>query len=241
MINESIAKLVKYGENAGLVSGLDKIYATNRILEVMQISDYEEPEQIPENPDLEETLNELLDDAAKRGLLEHNSVVYKDLFDTKLMNCLMPRPSEVTAEFWKHYEKSPQAATDYYYKLSQDSDYIRRYRIAKDMKWTAQTRYGTLDITINLSKPEKDPKAIAAARKAKQSGYPKCQLCMENVGYAGRVNHPARHNHRIIPLRINRQSGASSILHMCITMNTASCLISSIPDEDRARHLCEAV
>ena len=103
------------------------------------------------------------------------------------MNRLMPRPSEVTAEFWKHYEKSPQAATDYYYKLSQDSDYIRRYRIAKDMKWTAQTRYGILDITINLSKPEKDPKAIAAARKAKQSGYPKCQLCMENVGYAGRL------------------------------------------------------
>lgn len=119
------------------------------------------------------------------------------------MNCLMPRPSEVTAEFWKHYEKSPQAATDYYYKLSQDSDYIRRYRIAKDMKWTAQTRYGILDITINLSKPEKDPKAIAAARKAKQSGYPKCQLCMENVGYAGRADHPARNNHRVIPIRVN--------------------------------------
>ena len=130
MINESIAKLVKYGENAGLVSGLDKIYATNRILEVMQISDYEEPEQIPENPDLEETLNELLDDAAKRGLLEHNSVVYRDLFDTKLMDCLMPRPGEVVKKFEELYAKSPQEATDYFYKLSQDSNYIRRYRIA---------------------------------------------------------------------------------------------------------------
>ena len=121
MINESIAKLVKYGENAGLVSGLDKIYATNRILEVMQISDYEEPEQIPETPDLEETLNELLDDAAKRGLLEHNSVVYRDLFDTKLMDCLMPRPGEVVKKFEELYAKSPQEATDYFYKLSQDS------------------------------------------------------------------------------------------------------------------------
>lgn len=158
MINESIAKLVKYGENAGLVSGLDKIYATNRILEVMQISDYEEPEQIPENPDLEETLNELLDDAAKRGLLEHNSVVYRDLFDTKLMDCLMPRPGEVVKKFEELYAKSPQEATDYFYKLSQDSNYIRRYRIAKDIRWSVPSAYGDINISINLSKPEKDPK-----------------------------------------------------------------------------------
>ena len=204
MINESIAKLVKYGENAGLVSGLDKIYATNRILEVMQISDYEEPEQIPETPDLEETLNELLDDAAKRGLLEHNSVVYRDLFDTKLMDCLMPRPGEVVKKFEELYAKSPQEATDYFYKLSQDSNYIRRYRIAKDIRWSVPSAYGDIDISINLSKPEKDPKAIAAAKLAKQSGYPKCLLCKENVGYAGRVNHPARQNHRIIPLTINQ-------------------------------------
>ena len=142
MINESIAKLVKYGENAGLVSGLDKIYATNRLLEVMQISDYEEPEQIPETPDLEETLNELLDDAAKRGLLEHNSVVYRDLFDTKLMDCLMPRPGEVVKKFEELYAKSPQEATDYFYKLSQDSNYIRRYRIAKDIRWSVPSAYG---------------------------------------------------------------------------------------------------
>ena len=204
MINESIAKLVKYGENAGLVSGLDKIYATNRILEVMQISDYEEPEQIPETPDLEETLNELLDDAAKRGLLEHNSVVYRDLFDTKLMDCLMPRPGEVVKKFEELYAKSPQEATDYFYKLSQDSNYIRRYRIAKDIRWSVPSAYGDIDISINLSKPEKDPKAIAAAKLAKQSGYPKCLLCKENVGYAGRVNHPARQNHRIIPVTINQ-------------------------------------
>ena len=144
MINESIAKLVKYGENAGLVSGLDKIYATNRILEVMQISDYEEPEQIPETPDLEETLNELLDDAAKRGLLEHNSVVYRDLFDTKLMDCLMPRPGEVVKKFEELYAKSPQEATDYFYKLSQDSNYIRRYRIAKDIRWSVPRAYGDI-------------------------------------------------------------------------------------------------
>ena len=203
MINESIAKLVKYGENAGLVSGLDKIYATNRILEVMQISDYEEPEQIPETPDLEETLNELLDDAAKRGLLEHNSVVYRDLFDTKLMDCLMPRPGEVVKKFEKLYAKSPQEATDYFYKLSQDSNYIRRYRIAKDIRWSVPSAYGDIDISINLSKPEKDPKAIAAAKLAKQSGYPKCLLCRQNEGYAGRVNHPARQNHRIIPITVN--------------------------------------
>ena len=135
--------------------------------------------------------------------MENDSVVYRDLFDTRLMNCLMPRPSEVVREFWKYYERSPQEATDFYYKLSQDSDYIRRYRIRRDMKWTTKTRYGTLDVTVNLSKPEKDPKAIAAAKLAKQSGYPKCQLCMENVGYAGRANHPARNNHRVIPITIN--------------------------------------
>ena len=170
----------------------------------MQISDYEEPEQIPETPDLEETLNELLDDAAKRGLLEHNSVVYRDLFDTKLMDCLMPRPGEVVKKFEELYAKSPQEATDYFYKLSQDSNYIRRYRIAKDIRWSVPSAYGDIDISINLSKPEKDPKAIAAAKLAKQSGYPKCLLCKENVGYAGRVNHPARQNHRIIPLTINQ-------------------------------------
>ena len=203
MIEESIAKLVQYGMEQGLLQEEDRIYAINRILEILKLDDYQEPEQVPEHPDLEETLNELLDYAAEKGLMEHNSVVYRDLFDTKLMDCLMPRPSEVTAKFRELYQKSPVEATDYFYKLSQDSNYIRRYRIKKDMRWSVPSPYGDIDISINLSKPEKDPKAIAAAKLAKQSGYPKCLLCKENVGYAGRVNHPARQNHRIIPLKIN--------------------------------------
>ena len=203
MIEESIAKLVQYGMEQGLLQEEDRIYAINRILEVLKLDDYQEHEQVPEHPDLEETLNELLDYAAEKGLMEHNSVVYRDLFDTKLMDCLMPRPSEVTAKFRELYQKSPVEATDYFYKLSQDSNYIRRYRIKKDMRWSVPSPYGDIDISINLSKPEKDPKAIAAAKLAKQSGYPKCLLCKENVGYAGRVNHPARQNHRIIPLKIN--------------------------------------
>ena len=153
---------------------------------------------------LEDILAGMLEYACEKGLLPDDSIVYRDLFDTKIMGLLMPRPSEVIGQFWKIYkEESPQAATDYYYKLSQDADYIRRYRIAKDVKWVTATPYGDLDITINLSKPEKDPKTIAAAKNAKQSGYPKCLLCKENEGYAGRVNHPARQNHRIIPVTIN--------------------------------------
>ena len=152
--------------------------------------------------ELEEILEELLDEACSRGIIE-NSVVYRDLFDTKMMNCLMPRPAQVQETFWKKYEESPEAATDYYYKLSQDSDYIRRYRVKKDWKWTVDSPYGEIDITINLSKPEKDPKAIAAAKNAKASSYPKCLLCVENEGYAGRVNHPARENHRIMPITVN--------------------------------------
>ena len=203
MVYDAIKGLVEYGRNTGLLKEEDEIYARNQILEVLKLDEYEEPEGPVENSDLEKILKELLDYACEKGVLESDSVVYRDLFDTKLMNCLMPRPSEVAAEFWKRYEESPQAATDYFYKLSQDSDYIRRYRVCKDLKWKTATRYGDLDITVNLSKPEKDPKAIAAAKLAKQSGYPKCLLCMENVGYAGRVNHPARNNHRIITLTIN--------------------------------------
>ena len=203
MIYDAISRLVNYGLETGLIAEEDAIYARNQILEVMGMDEYEEPAGDVETGELEDILRELLDYAHETGVLENDSVVYRDLFDTRLMNCLMPRPSEVVREFWKHYERSPQEATDFYYKLSQDSDYIRRYRIRRDMKWTTKTRYGTLDVTVNLSKPEKDPKAIAAAKLAKQSGYPKCQLCMENVGYAGRANHPARNNHRVIPITIN--------------------------------------
>lgn len=203
MIYNSIKKLVQYGLETGLVKEEDRIYTTNRLLEVLGEEEYEEPAEEYQNVDLEETLKELLDYAAEKGILENNSVVYRDLFDTKLMGCLVPRPSEVIEAFRRHYEKSPREASEFFYKFSQDTDYIRRYRIKKDIRWSVPSVYGDIDISINLSKPEKDPKAIAAAKLAKQSGYPKCLLCRENEGYAGRVNHPARQNHRIIPLTIN--------------------------------------
>lgn len=202
MLNESISRLVQYGIETGLLPECEKIYATNLLLDLFHEDSYEEPEEKAENIDLESVLKELLDEAVNRGLIE-DSIGYRDLFDTKMMNCLAPRPAQVQKEFWDAYEKSPEAATEYFYKLSQDSDYIRRYRVKKDKKWTVESPYGTIDITINLSKPEKDPKAIAAAKNAKNNAYPKCQLCMENEGYAGRLDHPARENHRIIPITIN--------------------------------------
>ena len=202
MLSESIAKLVQYGVETGLIPECERNYTTNLLLDVFYEDDYTAPEQEFQNIELEKVLDELLKEAIDRGLLE-DSVVYKDLFDTRLMNCLMPRPAEVQTTFWKKYGENPKAATDYFYKLSQDSNYIRRYRVKKDQKWTVDSEYGKLDITINLSKPEKDPKAIAAARNVKSGSYPKCLLCPENEGYAGRVNHPARQNHRIIPITIN--------------------------------------
>ena len=208
MITENIATLVNYGITAGLLDPSDKIYTINSLLELFGIEDYEEPKSIPAitDPaefDLEALLKEMLDYAVEHDLLPDDSVVYRDLFDTKIMGRLVPRPSDVIYTFRTIYEEQgAKAATDWYYAFSQNTDYIRRYRIARDRKWKADTAYGEMDITINLSKPEKDPKAIAAAKNAKQSGYPKCQLCMENEGYAGRVNHPARQNHRIIPVEI---------------------------------------
>lgn len=201
MLYESIKKLVQYGIDTGLTPESERIYTTNLFLDLFKENDYNDVPCSLENIVLEDVLKDLLDEAVKRGLIE-DSVTWRDLFDTRLMNCLMPRPAQIHDQFWKKYESSPEVATDYYYKLSQDSDYIRRYRIKKDRKWTVDTEYGTLDITINLSKPEKDPKAIAAAGTAKSSSYPKCQLCMENEGYAGRADHPARENHRIIPITI---------------------------------------
>ena len=214
MIQEKILELTEYGLVTGLIEPEDKRYTINRLLELFGLDEMEEEveeayakrpamtEEQAENA-LEEILAGMLDYAAEQDLLAENTVTYRDLFDTKIMGVLVPRPSEVIQKFHSLYEESPKAATDYFYKLSQDTNYIRRYRIKKDLKWTADTEYGTLDITVNLSKPEKDPKAIAAAKLAKQSGYPKCLLCKENEGYAGRVNHPARQNHRIIPVTIN--------------------------------------
>ena len=207
MLNENIKKLVEYGIETGLTPECERIYTTNLLLEMFHEDSYEavEVQKIPVDDDgegLEQVLSELLAEAVKRGIIE-DSIGYRDLFDTKLMNCLLPRPAQVQKEFWEHYGHSPEEATAYYYKFSRDSDYIRRYRVKKDMKWKVDSPYGEIDITINLSKPEKDPKAIAAAKNAKNNSYPKCQLCMENEGYAGRLDHPARENHRIIPITIN--------------------------------------
>lgn len=202
MLFENIKKLVEYGIQTGLTPECERIYTTNLLLEIFKEDNYEDTEIDAENLELEDILKNLLDEAVSRGLIE-DSVVYRDLFDTKLMNCLLPRPAQIQREFKEKYDISPEEATKYYYKLSQDSDYIRRYRVKKDMKWTVDSPYGVIDITVNLSKPEKDPKAIAAAKNAKASTYPKCQLCVENEGYAGRVNHPARENHRIMPITIN--------------------------------------
>ena len=229
-IQTLIEKLVAYGVITGLVWAEDIVYTTNRLLELFGLDDLEGEEDVSATceeavasngfrfatdleeadeeiavkvEDLEEILKGMLDYACEQGMIEDN-ITARDLFDTKIMGLLMPRPSEVIENFWTLYrEESPEAATEYYYDLSRNSDYIRRYRICKDQKWVTNTPYGELDITINLSKPEKDPKAIAAAKNAKQSGYPKCLLCKENEGYAGRMNHPARQNHRIIPVVIN--------------------------------------
>ena len=199
-IETYIDSLVSYAMNKGLALPEDHVVLTNKLLEILQMDAYE-PSDEPQSEDLEEILKGLLDYACETGICEDN-IVARDLFDTKLMGALTPMPREVIAIFKELYEQDPVAATDWYYKFSCDTDYIRRYRIAKDMRWKYASEYGQIDITINLSKPEKDPKAIAAAKLAPQSGYPKCLLCVENEGYAGRMNHPARQNHRIIPLTI---------------------------------------
>ena len=196
-VNGYISALIRYGLDRGLFEPCDKIYMVNRILEVLQLDEFT-MEESPALP-LEEILAGLLDDAVSRGICG-DDITSRDLLDTKLMGALTPAPREVRQKFAALYARSPEAATEWYYRFSQDTDYIRRYRICKDMRWKTETDYGTLDITINLSKPEKDPKAIAAAKNAPQSAYPKCQLCAENEGYAGRMNHPARQNHRIIPV-----------------------------------------
>ena len=214
MIQERILELTEYGLVTGLVEPEDRRFTINRLLELFHLDELEDEvaavyaKRTPMTQEsaeaaLEGILNEMLDYAAEDGLMPEDTITYRDLFDTKIMSMLVPRPSEVIKKFQALYQISPKEATDYFYKLSRDTNYIRRYRIKKDQKWTADTEFGTLDITINLSKPEKDPKAIAAAKLAKQSGYPKCLLCKENEGYAGRVNHPARQNHRIIPVTIN--------------------------------------
>ncbi len=200
MIQAEVKKLICYGLEKGLFTNRDQIYVTNLLVDALKLGELE-CEQEFTDVDLESTLGAILDYAVEKGIIEDN-ITAKDLFDTKLMGLMMPRPSEVEFEFFSRYNVSPECATDYYHKLSKDSDYIRTYRIAKDIKWLSPTEYGDLDITINLSKPEKSLEEIMAAKNAPQSDYPKCLLCKECEGYAGRLNFPARQNHRLIPVRL---------------------------------------
>ena len=206
MINRRITQLVNYGITRGLIEPEDRYWAQNGILAVLGLDSYEQPEEMPEyGTPLEEILKDLLDDAEARGVIP-GGVTSRDLMDTKLMAFLTPRPSQVIEKFWDQYRISPQMATEWYYDFSRYTDYIRSYRVIKDMKWVAKTEYGDLDITINLSKPEKDPRAIAAAKLQKSVGYPKCLLCREAEGYGGRMDYPGRANHRIIPLKLNGEN-----------------------------------
>lgn len=202
-LTKNIKKLVHYGIGAKLIQPEDEIFMINQYLDLFGLDEYDNPDIFGEKMVLADILNELTDIAFEKGIIQSDDIVTRDLFDTKMMGIMTPRPGTVKKIFDAYYEKNPKYATDYFYELSQNSNYIRKDRIQKDMKWTVDSPYGVIDITINLSKPEKDPKAIAAAKNAKQSAYPKCQLCIENEGYAGRMNHPARQNHRIIPITIH--------------------------------------
>jgi UDPglucose--hexose-1-phosphate uridylyltransferase len=205
-IFKEIKRLINYGINKGLIYKEDEIYVRNKILEILKLDEYEDAEV--EKEDLEnpqKILDNILDYAYENGVLEHNTVTYRDLLDTKIMDCFISRPSEIIRRFYEDYKKSPKLATENYYNMSKASNYIRTERTNKNLRWKTKTNFGELDITINLSKPEKDPKAIAAAKSLKSSSYPKCLLCKENEGYAGRINHPARHNHRVIPVELGNE------------------------------------
>lgn len=204
MIYESIKSIINYGIKKKLIHQDDTIYTQNRLLELLKIDIWEEPKQNTNKP-LEQSLDEILTYAVEHNLLLQDGIVAKDLFDTQIMGVLTPRPSEVNTKFWGLYHQEKESATNYFYQLSQDNNYIRRERVAKDKKWFTDTSYGKMEITINLSKPEKDPKAIAMALTQKQLGYPKCLLCIDNEGYAGRIDHPARQNHRIIEIEIAKE------------------------------------
>lgn len=205
MLEQAIVQLIEYGIKEGLIAEEDRTYATNRVLEVMKMDGLSDVMQSGTQQTLQEVLSVLLEEAQTRGLIEDSTLQQRDLFDTKLMGCLTPMPSKVREQFWSEYKKSPKQATDYFYHFSKATNYIRQDRIKKDVKWKVDTAYGKLDITINLAKPEKDPKEIAAAKNAPKTGYPKCLLCVENEGYAGHSGYPARQNHRIIPLGLAGQ------------------------------------
>lgn len=226
MITKYISELVSYGKTNGLIEECDEIYVTNRLLELFDVMEYDVKNENSDAKDLSESqkcenseekheaaslrpVHEILEDMMKyafeKGIMKEDTITAKDLFDTKIMGCITPPPSIVRKEFKDKYAVSPKAATDFYYNFSQAANYIRKDRIARDEKWVTDTEYGEIDITINLSKPEKDPRDIAKAGKAKKSGYPACLLCKENEGYAGHFSHPARQNHRIIPVTLDGQ------------------------------------
>lgn len=200
---EDLGHLVTYAEGVGLIGAEDRTWALNSLLEVLQLDGADVSVRSDSvAPPLHEILDALVDSAASRGLLTHDSITYRDLLDTALMGRLTPPPREVHATFRELLTTGPQLATDWYYRFSQDTNYIRRDRMAKDLHWQAHTAHGALDITINLAKPEKDPLAIAATHGRVESDYPRCQLCPENEGYAGRADHPARQNHRVVPVTL---------------------------------------
>ncbi len=205
MIDLSIEKLINYAIEKGLIEQSDRVWAENALLAALRLDGFTRPEETGNCGELEPILAELIAYAVEHGLID-DSITEKDLFDSRLMGILTPKPSEVISRFRALYDESPEKATEYYYRLSRASDYIRTYRVVKDLKWKSATEYGELDITVNLSKPEKDPKAIAAAGKAKASGYPKCLLCREAEGYAGRLDYPGRANHRLIPMVLNGEN-----------------------------------
>ncbi len=202
-IEEAIKELVTYATEKELIAEEDRNYCINKLLEILYINDYEEPEREFSSPSLTQALEVITDWAVEKRLTFDDTILARDLFDTKIMGVFTDRPSNITKRFKELYKTTPSLATDWFYKFSCDTNYIRADRIKKDLKWITPTPYGELDITVNLSKPEKDPKAITAAKNAPQSAYPKCQLCKENVGYAGRISHPARQNLRVIPVKIN--------------------------------------
>ena len=243
-IYNSIKKLSVYALERGLIGEEEKDYSINLLLDVLNLDEYVEPEEEYSHVELESTLGEILSYAVEKGLCE-DSIVYKDLFDTKVMNCFTPRPSFVISKFYDLCKKDVREATSWYYQFSKDTDYVRSYRIVKDLRWKCATQYGDIDISINLSKPEKDPKAIAAAKNMKQSAYPKCQLCKKNMGYRGRVNHPARETIRIIPIQLDgddfffQYSPYSYYNEHCIIFNAKH--IPMVIDEKALRHLLSFV
>lgn len=199
-IDKLISELVSYGMTNGLIAEDDKVYVVNRLLELFDKNEFAWTNEKVRPIHL--ILSDMMDYALEQGIMKDDTITTKDLFDTKIMGLITPMPSQVRENFKKYYIESPKLATDYYYKFSQDTNYIRRDRIEKDEKWTTNTEYGQIDITINLSKPEKDPRDIAKAATTKKNDYPKCLLCEENEGYTGHFSHPARQNHRIIPVKL---------------------------------------